>query len=200
MNQSPDKQRIPTHLKNLARWIVLVPVVLLILFGCGQFALVSAQQPSVEGPLTKMQADYRAWSFTEFQPLTAGIMDEILKDRSRYAYGAPPLHCSDFGTRVAHSTGRARGNPAPAGTHSTVYSHPGSNAGCSKYGNYSCPPPAQPRSSGFPTLPQISRRRKTREHRRQPVQPLLHRPLLHQHRYGHQHRHRNHGSNSSPAE
>lgn len=90
MNQSPDKQRIPTHLKNLARWIVLVPVVLLILFGCGQFALVSAQRPSVEGPLTKMQADYRAWSFTEFQPLTAGIIDEILEDRSRYADGAPP--------------------------------------------------------------------------------------------------------------
>lgn len=90
MNQSPDKQLIPTHLKNLARWIVLVPVVLLILFGCGQFALVSAQQPSVEGPLTNMQADYQAWSFTEFQPLTAGILDEIMKDRSRYAYGAPP--------------------------------------------------------------------------------------------------------------
>ncbi len=90
MNQAPDKQPIQTHLKNLASWIVLVPVVLLILFGCGQFALVSAQQPSVEGPLTKMQADYQFWSFTEFQPLTDGIMDEILKDRSRYAYGAPP--------------------------------------------------------------------------------------------------------------
>jgi hypothetical protein len=90
MNQSPDRQLLPTHLKNLARWIVLVPVVLVILFGCGQFALVSAQQPSVEGPLTKMQANYRAWSFTEFQPLADGIMDEILKDRSRYAYGAPP--------------------------------------------------------------------------------------------------------------
>jgi hypothetical protein len=90
MNPSPDNPQKTGHLQNLARWFILVPVILLILFGCGQLALASVQPPAIEGPLTKMQADYLVWDFTEFQPVTAGILDEIRKDRSRYAYGAPP--------------------------------------------------------------------------------------------------------------
>lgn len=91
MNQPPDNHQLPTHLKNLSRWIVLVPIVLLVLFACGQLALVSATSPAVQGPLTKMQANYHLWDFTEFQPVQSGIFDEIQKDRSRYPYGAPPL-------------------------------------------------------------------------------------------------------------
>ncbi|MCD4672870.1 MAG: hypothetical protein K8R77_09420 [Anaerolineaceae bacterium] len=90
MNQPPDNYQLPTHLKNLSRWIVLVPIVLLVLFACGQLALVSATSPAVQGPLTKMQANYHLWDFIEFQPVQSAIFAEIQKDRSRYPYGAPP--------------------------------------------------------------------------------------------------------------
>jgi hypothetical protein len=122
MNRSPDQHKMTDHLKNLARWIVLVPVVLLVLFGCGQFALVSAQSPGVQGPLTKMQADYRAWDFTEFKPVAEGIMDEILKDRSRYAYGAPPSIVLSSG--AVWPTQQAEQQQTPATSVPTVQTSP----------------------------------------------------------------------------
>ena len=90
MKATPGEPEIKDHLKNLMRWIILVPIVMIVLFACGQLALTSAKAPSGNEAQTSMRADYRIWDFAEFQPVQSGILDEIYKDRSRYPYGAPP--------------------------------------------------------------------------------------------------------------
>jgi hypothetical protein len=90
MKAASGESEMKDHLKNLMRWIILVPVVMIVLFACGQLALTSARAPSGNDPQTRMRADYRIWDFAEFQPVQSGILDEIFKDRSRYANGAPP--------------------------------------------------------------------------------------------------------------
>ena len=79
LNQS-NKRR---HLKSLLRWLRIVPVIFLVLLGCGQVALHNTI-PTVADTQSRLIADYKTWEFNTFHPLHQAILKDIQRDKSNF--------------------------------------------------------------------------------------------------------------------
>ncbi len=77
------KEEREETLRDLLRWLLLIPLILLLLFGCGtlgMFGLRSAQADT----RSELEADYGPWSYTVFKPVNIEIIEEIQKDAILY--------------------------------------------------------------------------------------------------------------------
>jgi hypothetical protein len=73
------------QLRELAGWLIIVPVVLLILFGCGQLALLRQPPVTYADTRSQLSADYHPWTPVVFAAVSTEIVSEILQD-----YGQDP--------------------------------------------------------------------------------------------------------------
>ncbi|MCH8094369.1 MAG: right-handed parallel beta-helix repeat-containing protein [Chloroflexi bacterium] len=77
------KEEQDQSLRDLLRWLLMIPVILLLLFGCGtlgMFGLRSAQADT----RSELDADYSPWPFTVFKPVNIEIIEEIKEDQILY--------------------------------------------------------------------------------------------------------------------
>ncbi len=70
-------------LRDLLRWLPIIPLILLIIFGCGSFALIQPK-PAYADTRSQIEADYEPWEFTVFKPIGEEIIEEIQKDQVLY--------------------------------------------------------------------------------------------------------------------
>ena len=78
-----DKEK-QDKLRGLARWLSIVPPILLLLYGCGTLALIGPRTMAFPDTRSQLQADYSPWSFIVFQPLSPEILEELRRDQERY--------------------------------------------------------------------------------------------------------------------
>ncbi len=98
--QTPASRR--ELLRGLAGWLIIVPVVLLILFGCGQLALVGGASPTRTDTRSRLVAEYNAWEYVVIPAVNPDIIDEILRDDAREVTGTPAVSTQEpVGTAIA---------------------------------------------------------------------------------------------------
>ncbi|HEY46284.1 MAG TPA: hypothetical protein G4O14_05825, partial [Anaerolineae bacterium] len=78
-----EDEETQKQLRDLARWLLIVPLILLLLFGCGSLALLETRAAEAD-TRSQMQADYSEWPFMVIQPINPEIVDEIKRDIERY--------------------------------------------------------------------------------------------------------------------
>src|SRR5512135_3098670 len=66
--------------RELLRWLLLVPIACLILFGCGQLALSGVRYPAALDTRSKLQADYGAWPVVMIPAINPAIIDDLRRD------------------------------------------------------------------------------------------------------------------------
>src|SRR5262245_59893867 len=82
LSPRPDQIALQRQGRDLARWLIIVPVVLLLLFSCSHLALLAAPPlPNVD-TRSKLQADYRPWLLATIPAINAAIVTEIVQDQA----------------------------------------------------------------------------------------------------------------------
>ena len=79
-SNSSDKHN---HLKSLIRWFEIVPVVFLVLLGCGQIALRS-RDSSIADTQSMLTVSYQTWDFSSFHLHHQAILQDIQLDKSQF--------------------------------------------------------------------------------------------------------------------
>ena len=74
-----DKQA-QEQLRGLGRWLIIVPVLLLLLFGCSEIALWGTTSTVFADTRSKLQADYKPWPYVVISSISANIIEEIERD------------------------------------------------------------------------------------------------------------------------
>ncbi len=75
-----QEENLRENLRDLIRWLSLIPVVLLFLTVCGQLALTKPKSPAAD-TRSLLQADYQPWPFIVFRPVNPAIVQEIMQDQ-----------------------------------------------------------------------------------------------------------------------
>ncbi|MFV1858732.1 MAG: Calx-beta domain-containing protein, partial [Anaerolineales bacterium] len=70
-------------LRDLLRWLLLIPLILLLLFGCGTLGMFGLR-PAQADTRSELNADYSPWPFTVFKPVNIEIIEEIQEDQILY--------------------------------------------------------------------------------------------------------------------
>jgi len=83
-SRSRDKQERSESLRDLLRWLLLVPLILLLLFGCASLGMIGLSPASAD-TRSYLNADYAPWDFEVIQPIREEIIEEILTDQELYA-------------------------------------------------------------------------------------------------------------------
>jgi hypothetical protein len=79
---APDKPHRRQSARELLRWLLLVPIAFLILFGCGQLALSDAVYPTAVDTRSKLKADYGIWPFVMLPAINSAIVADIQRDEN----------------------------------------------------------------------------------------------------------------------
>ena len=82
-SKSREKEEREESLRDLLRWLLLIPLILLLLFGCGTLGMFGLR-PAQADTRSALDADYSPWPFTVFKPVNIEIIDEIQEDAILY--------------------------------------------------------------------------------------------------------------------
>ena len=77
------KEEREQSLRDLLRWLLVVPLVLLLLFGCATLGMIGIAPASAD-TRSYLEADYSPWIFEIFQPINPEIIEEIQADQELY--------------------------------------------------------------------------------------------------------------------
>ncbi|MFQ5922336.1 MAG: hypothetical protein ACE5M4_05785, partial [Anaerolineales bacterium] len=77
------KEEREESLRDLLRWLLLIPLILLLLFGCGTLGMLGLS-PAQADTRSELEADYSPWPFTVFKPVNIEIIEEIQEDAILY--------------------------------------------------------------------------------------------------------------------
>ena len=78
-----EDEETQKQLRELARWLLIVPLILQLLFGCGSLALLETRAAEAD-TRSQLQADYSQWPFMVIQPINPEIVEEVKRDKERY--------------------------------------------------------------------------------------------------------------------
>jgi len=78
-----EKEEREESLRDLLRWLLLIPLILLLLFGCGTLGMFGLR-PAQADTRSELNADYSPWPFTVFKPVNIEIIEEIQEDQILY--------------------------------------------------------------------------------------------------------------------
>ena len=89
-SKAREKEERDETLRELLRWLIFVPLILLLIFGCGSLALIQTR-PAQADTRSYMAADYQPWEITVFKPLDPRVVLEILRDQELFpeTFGEP---------------------------------------------------------------------------------------------------------------
>ena len=69
------------RLRTLSQWLLLFPVVMLILFSCGQIGILTSRKIAEANLESYMIADYGPWSYVLIHPVKPEIIEDIIRDK-----------------------------------------------------------------------------------------------------------------------
>ncbi|MCH8093642.1 MAG: hypothetical protein IH953_03525, partial [Chloroflexi bacterium] len=163
-SEAREKEVREETLRDLLRWLLLIPLILLLLFGCGtlgMFGLSSAQADT----RSELEADYSLWSYTVFKPVNIEIIEEIQADAILYPATfsepvAPIILPADFWftpaptptpTVTTTGTPSATTTPSPTPTGGTLTPTPTSTSSATPTESSTASPTATFTPSGPPS-------------------------------------------------
>jgi hypothetical protein len=76
-----DSQPQLERLLVLSKWLLIIPVVMLLLFSCGQIGILTSRKIAKANTQTNMEADYGPWSYVLVYSLKPEIIEEIIRDK-----------------------------------------------------------------------------------------------------------------------
>ncbi len=79
-DRSRGASKVHQPIRDLARWLLFVPIAFALLFGCGQLALLNVVYPPPPDTRSNLQADYRPWSYAVLPAVNPAIIDDIRRD------------------------------------------------------------------------------------------------------------------------
>jgi hypothetical protein len=82
-SESRQKEERKESFRDLLRWLLLIPLILLLLFGCGTLGMFGLR-PAQADTRSALDADYSPWPFTVFKPVNIEIIEEIQEDAILY--------------------------------------------------------------------------------------------------------------------
>ncbi|HEX9894489.1 MAG TPA: hypothetical protein VGA78_11230, partial [Gemmatimonadales bacterium] len=82
-SKARQQEEQKAELRTLLRWLLLVPLIFLALFGCGWMATLGLPVASAD-TRSLLNADYSPWSFEVIQPVNPDIIEEIQQDQILY--------------------------------------------------------------------------------------------------------------------
>src|SRR3972149_347882 len=68
------------HLRNLAGWLTLIPLVLLTLFCSGQVSGWGLRAKAAQDVQSQLTANYELWPYEEVAPMDPAVLDAILRE------------------------------------------------------------------------------------------------------------------------
>jgi hypothetical protein len=78
-----DSQTQDERLRALSQWLLIFPIVMLILFSCGQIGILTSSKIAESTIQTNMEANYEPWSYVLIHPIRQDIVDEIIHDKPK---------------------------------------------------------------------------------------------------------------------
>ncbi len=82
-SEGRKKEEREETLRDLLRWLLLLPLIILLLFGCGTLGMFGLR-PAQADTRSALDADYSPWPFTVFKPVSVEINEEIQQDAILY--------------------------------------------------------------------------------------------------------------------
>jgi hypothetical protein len=79
-DQSEGKSDGNSNTRDLLRWLIIIPVIWILIFGCGALSIVGAAPPTPLDLLSNNQADYSPWQYFSLQPFREGFLEDIKND------------------------------------------------------------------------------------------------------------------------
>jgi hypothetical protein len=115
VNYAPPPHPAIRIAKHLFRWAVLLLLLIVLLFGCGQLALWNPFPQVLADTRSRMAADYSPWPFVRIAAVDPSIIEEIQRDLQAEGEAVPAL--PQLGAAVEiWATAAATATPAVAGT------------------------------------------------------------------------------------
>lgn len=72
------------QLREFSQWLLIVPIIMIILFGCGQLALFTTSEAALASTNSGLSAEYGPWPYMEINRFRDDILDEIKSDGRSY--------------------------------------------------------------------------------------------------------------------
>lgn len=74
---------IRSQLADLARWLLILPVIFLMLFSCGRLA-AQGVSPEVKTQIrSNIKPDYQKWDYVPFQPVSEEVIAQVIEEEGR---------------------------------------------------------------------------------------------------------------------
>ena len=97
----PHEENSYDQLRTFSQWLLLVPFIILVLFGAGQLAIFGKTAIAFADTPSSLSAGYSPWSFLPVHPVLASIVEEIRRDFEKV--GDPRLTFSDPVTELGYA-------------------------------------------------------------------------------------------------
>ena len=68
------------QLREFSQWLLIVPLVMVILFGCGQLAIFTTSEAALANTNSNLSAEYGPWPYLEISGFRGEIIDAIKMD------------------------------------------------------------------------------------------------------------------------
>jgi hypothetical protein len=70
------------QLREFAQWLLIVPLIMMVLFGCGQLAIFTTSEAALADTQSRLTAEYGQWPYVQVKGIRGEIVEEIKKDGS----------------------------------------------------------------------------------------------------------------------
>jgi hypothetical protein len=77
----PESQPQLDRLRTLSQWLLIFPVVMLLLFSCGQIGIITSRKIAESNIQSNITADYGPWSYVLIHSVKPEIIEDIFRDR-----------------------------------------------------------------------------------------------------------------------
>lgn len=82
---SPDSKKPDDSLRAFSQWLLLIPLVIFILFLCGQLSILTGKRIANASTGSKLSAEYEPWYSVFIRPINPEIVEEVISDRTQEA-------------------------------------------------------------------------------------------------------------------
>jgi len=102
------------RLRNISQWLFIVPIVMLVLFACGQLAILTSSKIAEANTQPRIDANYGPWSYVLIHSINPEIIDDLLEDKSGVEGVAAVIpDTSEGDTTWIESTPNSENRPGP---------------------------------------------------------------------------------------
>jgi len=113
----PDRNRGEEQLRTFAKWLLLVPLVMLLVFGCSQLALITGGRLNLAAMASRAAKGYGPWDYLPLRALRRDILAQLRLDKGAEASSLDESAGGGLGEWLAQGESPAAPAPTAGGGH-----------------------------------------------------------------------------------